>query len=333
MSFLQRSKLSTSTDLKNFEVTHMLRSLAKKHHDTVLSQLASRVASELRYGGANKNDVFEKIKGLISDMINKLEEEAQADATEKAFCDKELAETRQKKSDKESEIEKLSAKIDKMTAESKGLKAQVAQLQEELSELTSSQAEMDKIRLEEKTQFEANKAETEKALTGVKKALKVLNDYYAKADKAHSSSDGASSGIIGLLEVCESDFSKGLAEMIQVEATAVRDYDAQTKENEITKTTKEQDVKYKNKEAAGLDKSVTEYDSDRAGVNTELDAVNEYLRQMEARCIAKAETYAERKSRREEEIQGLKDALQTLESIAGAFVQVKSHRNLLRGSQ
>merc|ERR1712032_898300 len=103
--------------------------LAKKHHDTVLSQLASRVNSVVRYGGGNKNDVFAKIKGLISDMIEKLEGEAQADATEKAFCDKELAETKQKKADKEAEIEKISAKIDKMAARSKQLKTDVAGLQ------------------------------------------------------------------------------------------------------------------------------------------------------------------------------------------------------------
>lgn len=328
VSFLQRSALATSQDLKNFEVTRMLRDLAKKHHDTVLSQLASRVNSVVRYGGGSKEDVFAKIKGLISDMIEKLEGEAQADATEKAFCDKELAETRQKKADKEAEIEKISAKIDKMAARSKQLKTEVAGLQNELSELSKSQAEMDKIRAEEKTAYTSAKAETEKALTGVKKALKVLNEYYAKSDKAHNAADadGSSTGIIGLLEVCESDFSKGLAELIQTESTAVRDYDAQTKENDITRVTKEQDVKYKNKEAAGLDKSVTEYDSDRSGVQTELAAVNEYLRGLEARCIAKAETYEERKARREAEIQGLNDALQTLESLS--FVEVKTTRNL-----
>ena len=46
---------------------------------------------------------------------------------------------------------------------------------------------------------------------------KVLNDYYAKGDKAHASADGAGSGIIGMLEVAESDFSKGLAEMTAAE--------------------------------------------------------------------------------------------------------------------
>jgi len=84
---------------------------------------------------------------------------------------------------------------------------------------------MDKIRAEEKAAWESNSAEMEKGLNGVKLALKVLNEYYAKADKAHSSSDGASTGIIGLLEVCEADFEKGLTEMNAAEQAAAATYD------------------------------------------------------------------------------------------------------------
>ena len=72
------------------------------------------------------------------------------------------------------------------------------------------------------------------------------------------------------MEVCESDFSKELAEITEAEDTAVHAYETETKENEITKVTKDQDVKFKTKESAGLDKSVSEYSSDRAGVETEL---------------------------------------------------------------
>ena len=38
----------------------------------------------------HSRDAFGKIKGLISDMIARLEVEAGADATKKAYCDKEL---------------------------------------------------------------------------------------------------------------------------------------------------------------------------------------------------------------------------------------------------
>jgi len=318
-SFLQ---ISTRSDLVKFEAVRFVRDLGKKQHSTALAQLASRMASAIRFGGGNKADVFGKIKVLVTDMITKMEAEAEADATEKGFCDKELAETNAKKDDKTGEIEKLTAKIDKMTSKSKILGTEVAALQEQLGALTKSQAEMDKIRQEEKADFAASEAELSKGLAGIQTALKVLNDYYSKAAD-HGSAGGSSTGIIGLLEVCESDFSKELAEITEAESSAQHSYDAETKENEITKVTKDQDVKFKTKEAASLDKSVSEYSSDKAGVETELGAVNEYLKELEGRCIAKAETYGERKARREAEIAGLKDALTILEEET-ALIQTKS---------
>jgi len=328
-SFLQVSKLSSRVDLANFEVVRMIRDLAKRDQSAALAQLASRVASTVRFGGSNQADIFAKVKDLVRDMISKLESEGEADATEKAFCDKELAETNLKKDDKSSEIEKLTAKIESQKSTSAKLKEQVATLQAELAQLARSQAEMDKIRAEEKAVFENSSSDTEKALEGVKQALKVLSEYYSKQDKAHSSAGGASTGIIGLLEVCESDFSKSLTEMTAAEESAVSEHESQTNENAIVKVTKEQDVKYKTKEFNGLDKSVSELSSDKSGVETELSAVVEYLKQLEGRCVAKAETYGERTERRRAEIAGLKEALQVLENET-AFIQKRSLRSVRR---
>merc|ERR1719411_1990064 len=134
-------------------------------------------------------DPFAKIKGLISDMMAKLEEAADADATEKAYCDKELAETRAKKEDKTAEIKKLTTKIDQMSTRSAKLKEEVAALQKALADLMSAQAEMDKLREEENTTYKKNKAELEQGLDGVKLALKVLSEYY-DSDHSHSAAEG-----------------------------------------------------------------------------------------------------------------------------------------------
>merc|ERR1712232_1229126 len=107
-------------------------------------------------------------------------------------------------------------------------------------------------------------------------------------------------------------------------------YEQETKENEIEKVTKEQDAKYKTKEAAGLDKSVAELSSDKEGVETELAAVMEYLKKIEEECIAKPETYEERTARRTAEIAGLKEAL-TILNEETAFIQT-SH-SVLRGAK
>jgi len=321
VSLLQRSQ---SGGLK---VVRFLRELAQNKHFPALAQLSMRMDAAIR----TSDDPFAKVKGLIQDMIERLEKEAEADATEKAYCDKELAETKAKKDAKTTEIKKLSTKIDQMTSRSAQLKGEVAELEKGLSALAKAQAEMDKMRLEEKEEYTKAKGEMEAGITGVQLALKVLREYYAKGDKAHSADEGGGSGIIGLLEVVESDFSKGLIEMTSTEEAAQAAYDQETKENEIEKTTKEQDIKYKSEEATGLDKATAEATSDRTGVQEELDAVSEYLKGIEDRCIAKPETYEERVARRDAELAGLREALSILESET-SFLQQKSRRTL-RGTK
>merc|ERR1719433_2370903 len=311
VSFLQTARsqqLSTGADVARF-----LRDLAQNQHSTALALLASRIASAMRSSTGTGDDPFAKVKGLIADMIAKLEADAEADATHKAYCDKELAETNVKKADKEAEIEKLSTKIDQMSARSAQLKQEVAALQKALAELAAAQAEMDKLREEENAVYVKEKADMEQGSEGVKMALKILRDYYAKDEKAHEAAEGAGEGIIGLLEVIQSDFTKTLAEIISTEEMAAAAYDKQTKQNSVDKAAKQQDVKYKTKEFSDLDKAVAEASADRSGVQTELDAVNEYLASLLKQCTAVPETYAERKQRRAAEIAGLKQALSILE--------------------
>merc|ERR1712038_1825104 len=136
---------------------------------------------------------------------------------------------------------------------------------------------MDRLRQEEKTAFSANKAELEKGLAGLKLALKILNEYYGSADKAHEAATGTGSSIISLLEVCEADFSKNLAQITSDEDLAASQHEQASKDNEIEKNAKEQDVMYKNKESNDLDKTSGELSADRSGVQAELDAVLEYL--------------------------------------------------------
>jgi len=325
-SFLQAS---SSTEAKSVEIVRLVKDLARKQNAPELAQLASRLSSAIRL--SHGDDVFAKIKGMIGDMIAKLEQDQAAAAELKQWCDKEIAESTAKRDDATALFNKLTTKYNSATARSQQLKEEVATLQKELAELASTQSEMDRIRGDEKAAYDANRPEMEQGLQGVKLALKILNDYYAKAGKAHASADGAGNGIIGLLEVIESDFTKGLAEMIATEQTAVATHERETKENALESAAKNQDVKYKTKEAAGLDKKAAELSTDIDGVKSELDAVNDYLASLDKKCTYKVESYAERKARREAEIAGLKSALDILENET-AFVQTASLRGVRRHS-
>jgi chromosome segregation ATPase len=327
-SFLQVSLQSKSPDSVQvpFAVVRRLRELGKQQNSAALSQLAARMATTVSLSTVQGADPFKKVRGMISDMLERLEKEAAQDATQKAYCDKELAETKTKKQEKGTEVEDLSTKLEQMSSRSAKLKEQVATLQTELADIAKSQAEMDAMRKEERSAYMKKKAELEEGLEGVKLALKVLRDYYGKADKAHDASD-TSSSLISMIEVCESDFSKGLSETVATEESAQAAYDEQSKDNEVDKASKEEAVKFKTKEAAGLDKSVSEYTNDRSGVQAELDAVLEYLKKLEAKCIGKPDSYEERKDAREKELAGLKEALSILEGEE-TLVQFATRRSL-----
>merc|ERR1719221_1820602 len=107
VSFLEQKDLGTGRSALRF-----VQNLAKKDGSAALAQLASRMSVALRAGARTGQDPFSKVKGLISDMISRLESQMDAEATEKAYCDKELSETHAKKDDKSAEIDKLSTAID-----------------------------------------------------------------------------------------------------------------------------------------------------------------------------------------------------------------------------
>merc|ERR1719217_1757586 len=339
------SKSHSKTGQSGVRAASLIRKLAKAQHSMALAQLASRIEATVRYYGRRGDDPFAKVKGLIQDMIAKLLKEAQAEAEEKAYCDAEMAKTEKKKAELTDDLEAITAKIDQSVSASTRLKEEVKEIQSELLELEKMQAEMDKARKDAHAAFLESTGDLSKGLDGLRKALKVLREYYAKDEEGAAlvqvdnddskfdalmqqpappekfeKSSGAGDSIIGMLEVAESDFAKNLAEEQQEEDAAQSEYEKLTQENKVTKASKEQDVKYKTKEYKALDKSVTELSSDRDGMNTELDAVLEYYDKIKEKCIAKPEPYEERKKRREAEIAGLKEALGILEGEA-VFIQ------------
>ena len=58
----------------------LVKRLAKQQHSPALAQLASRISTALRLGSTS-SDPFAKVKGLIEDMLAKLEKEAGDEAT------------------------------------------------------------------------------------------------------------------------------------------------------------------------------------------------------------------------------------------------------------
>jgi len=328
-SFLQiRSHTASMTKAREIKdrIVAMIQSLAKETEVPALTQLAVRIRSSMMFGA----DPFAKVKGMIQEMIEKLMSEAKEEAEKKAFCDKEMAETEAKKADKEEEHEDLSTKIDRAAAKIAKLKEEISLLEEELGKIATEQKVATETRQAEKEAWAVAKGDFEQGLEGIQMALEVLRDYYAEKDDAGfmqgASSDlgdamslaqkssGAASGIIGMLEVAESDFSKMLAEGQAAEDMAQKEYDDLTEDNKVLTATKTTAATYKKKDLKETGAFLEETKGDLGTTQEELDAVLEYYDKLKPQCIAKPMPYEERKKRREKEIAGLKEAMDILEA-------------------
>merc|ERR1719443_1461346 len=135
----------------------------------------------------------------------------------------------------------LRQRLIKKNALSAKLKVEVNELQAELAKLAKTQMDMDAIRHEQHEDYLQAKDDLTKGLEGIRKALDVLRAYYGGAvlvqqppvPEKHEKASGAGSSIIGILEVCESDFAKNLAVTESTESDQAEDYDKITQENKV----------------------------------------------------------------------------------------------------
>merc|ERR1719389_1574693 len=210
--------------------------LAAEYLEKQAERLGSKVLSlaAVRAGA----DPFAKVTKMIRELIDRLKEKAAAEAEHKAYCDKELHDNKNTRDEK-------SAKVDQLTAQSEELGAVIAKLGEEIQVLIEEQAALDKAMKEatenrgkEKEKNTATIADAKAAQEAVAQALQVLKEFYAKAGgaslleeeqvpemKAYKGMGGAKKGVVGMLEVIESDFARLESDTTVAESAAAKEYD------------------------------------------------------------------------------------------------------------
>merc|ERR550514_1782712 len=159
--------------------------------------------------------------------------------------------------------------------------------------------------------------------------MAVLSEYYGKAVFVQTSAKqgkqpsfgsktggDAASTILSILETSAEDFTRLLAETEADEAERSASYHKLTDENHIAKTAKLAEVRGKQSEAKSLTVALEHHKQDYKTVTKEYDAVLDYLDKLKPECETKVMSYAEKKARRENEIDGLKDALNIIEGTS-----------------
>jgi len=310
------------------KIMDKLKDLSKTYKSYALMELVS----------AARSDPFEKVRGLIEGMIEKLITEANEEATQKAFCDEEMSKSTETKDEKSATMDKLQSRLDKAATTKAQLEQAVKVLEEETAKLDAGTAEATKIRSEEHATYLQASSDFKDAAEAVTQAIRVLKEYYegsfiqtkasmkakqpefggAKSDAAHS--------ILSILEMSAEDFTKLYMEEEGKETEAVDEYKKLMQENKVSKAAKQAEVKGSLSEIKSLEVSLQNNKEDYDMTSKELDAVLAYMEKLKPQCETKVMSYAEKKARREAEIEGLKEALGILDGSAPAFLQLRGAR-------
>merc|ERR1719161_1871407 len=305
-SLAQLRAYATSPTQKR--VAAYLREQSKQLNSRLLSALAVRVEA----------DPFKKVKKLIKDLITKLLEKANEEAEHKGWCDTELETNKQTRKEKSEAIITLHAEIDELSASIAFLGEEITELTQAVAEIDAAVAKATAIREAEKAKNAETIADSQEAQTAVSQALTVLREFYDKAaqatamvqqqpeapeifDEPYKGMGGEAGGVVGMLEVIQSDFARLEAETKAAEEQAQKEYDQFMTDSEVDKTQKTQDIEHKTKAVQDQTKSMTEKKSDLEGTQKELDAALDYYEKLKPSCVDSGISYEDRVARREEE--------------------------------
>jgi len=316
-------------DRRRDAIKDKLKALGHKYDSFALMELANAALS----------DPFLKVKGLIEEMIGKLMTQAQQEATHQAFCEEEQGKSKKSQAEKTETLDKLKARTDKATATKDQLTEDIKELEAEVADIDSMQAEATKLRTEEKATFEQAYSDFKASADATERAVVVLKEYYEGAliQLASSSRKGkqpefggakgdAGHVIIEVLQMAAEDFTKTYTELQQKEEQGVKAFESQSQDNKVSKAAKQAEVKGKESEVKSLTVALGNLGTDTGMVSKELDAVMDYLEKLKPQCDQKVIDANFKRRKRNEEIQGLKEALSILDgSSVPLLLQVNPH--------
>jgi hypothetical protein len=301
-------------------------------------------AKELKSNNLNalvvrmKEDHFVKVRGMIKDMIAKLESDAAAEADQKVWCDEEMEKSMTKRDDNTGAVEGDTAQIAESTAVIARKNEEIQTLMQEIAELTKGLNEATELRGTEKAENEVTVQQATDGLAGVNKAIKILGDFYNSqllqtgesytppnagadgktvGDMAPDTGDiggefkgnqGAAAGITGQLQVIKTDFERTISTTNQEESDNESDFQNFKTESEDSISEKQGLIRDRQGDISTEKATLADAEEDkREHYSLKSEAMSE-LAELKPACVSTGSNYAERVMRREQEIESLKNA-------------------------
>eukprot|EP00928_Gymnodinium_smaydae_P015529 TRINITY_DN15746_c0_g3_i1.p1 TRINITY_DN15746_c0_g3~~TRINITY_DN15746_c0_g3_i1.p1 ORF type:complete len:758 (+),score=191.18 TRINITY_DN15746_c0_g3_i1:71-2275(+) len=355
-SFLQGAE----SDPK-LRAVNLLRQEAHKTHSHALKQFAEQVAQRL-------SGHFDEVNNMIQKMIFRLMAEQKDEDDHKNWCDLEMGKTNASQMEKTEKINALTLKIDEATASVQQMANDIKDANDMVAKLEAHIAEATEIREAGKHENSLAVKDAKSAQAGIAKAIAVLEAHYKESgmmtkeayefvqapvelpenpstwDSAYTGvADPANqpNGVVTILKQIGSDFAKMEADTLAQEEMDQKAYDDEKKSCEIEKARRAKEGEMKEQERKRLLDKVGSMEKSKKGVQNELEAANQYWKDLGPACMEGDSTYEERKAKRAEEVSALKEAQVILadafrggeasgDAAGGSFVRVPVQRRLVR---
>merc|ERR550514_2327798 len=342
VSFLQ-------VDDPKVKAVNLLRKAAGAAHSKALEKLAEDIRT---YAGP-----FDKIKAMIQKMIFRLMGEQKDEDEHKLWCDMETEKSTESKDDKAEKVDLMSRKVSEMDAAIKLLVKQITENNDKVDSLTTYMKDETALRDENHAEIVATVKDSQDAQAALTDAITVLKDFYKESgmipkepweflqteskrdvelpdspatwDSSYTGTSDPKSGGSGILTILDETMQKfsGMeADAKVADETDQKEYesDMAAKKVEIEETGMDTQMKTSKKES--LQEKMEATAAQLKHTSSELDAVEQYLKDLQPACGDGDSSYEDRKKARADEIEALRKAQTILEDAfrAKAFLQKKS---------
>merc|ERR1719161_2992587 len=222
--------------LKRKRIVQMLKVDSKKFKSTQLSSLAARISTA---------GPFDKITKLIQELIERLLQEAADEANRQGWCTKSMTVAKEQRARKALAVKEFNDLLANNEAKRDVIIEDIEKLTGELENLEAALAKVTKERSEESEENAATVKEAEDGKVAIDEAIDLLDKFYKTAaknefesfeqvsqpdlpdagfDSPYKAGQSSAKGIIGMMEVIQSDFVRTVTTTESAEKESAKDF-------------------------------------------------------------------------------------------------------------
>jgi len=140
-------------------------------------------------------------------------------------------------------------------------------------------------------------------------------------DSPYTGMQSEHGGVVGMLEVIQSDFARLETDTKAGEAESQKEFDDFSSESAVNRAQMTKDIEHKTNKKTNDESANTRAKEDLEATQKELDAALAYYDKLKPSCVDAGVSYEDRVARRKEEIESLQEALRILNGEDIAFLQ------------